>query len=62
MTYLSLEDVKKHLNLDEEFTADDTYISALADAAEELVSKYIDYPLTELLCDVWRDYTIKKDE
>lgn len=48
MTYLSLEDVKKHLNLDSEFTDDDAYVSALADAAEEVVSKYIDYPLTQL--------------
>lgn len=105
MTYLTLADVKKHLNLDSAFTADDAYVSALADAAEEVVSRYIDCPLTqledenrklprslvqamllwignayairesvtastmspvphafELLCDLWRDYTINKDE
>ena len=105
MTYLSLEEVKKHLNLDSEFTDDDAYVSALADAAEEATSIYIDVPLTQLedenrqlpkglihamylligewyalreavsavnvstvplayehLCDLYRNYTINKDE
>ena len=103
--YLTLAEIKKHLNVDSDFTADDDYILALAEAAEEVVSKYIDYPLTQLededrnlpkslnqamllwigsmyavresvsatsmievplafqlLIDLWKDYTIKKDE
>lgn len=105
MTYLSLEDIKHHLNLDEEFTADDEYIIALGESAEEATSIYIDVPLTQLedenrqlpkglihamylligewyavreaanaasinvvplayehLCDLYRNYTINKDE
>ena len=105
MTYLTLAEIKKHLNLDSQFTDDDTYVSALADAAEEVIIRYCDVLLCqlenenrelprslvqamllwigthyairesvsqasmspvptafELLCDLWRDYTIKKDE
>lgn len=46
--YLCLEKVKKHLNLDENFDADDFYLMALMDAAEEVVSRYIDQPLSLL--------------
>lgn len=105
MNYLTLEEIKKHLNLDSEFIDDDAYLTALASASEDVVSKYIDYPLTqledsegslpealkfamllwigtiysvresvtavsmstvphslELLCDLYRDYTINKSE
>lgn len=104
MQYLTLADIKKHLNIDSQFTDDDNYLTALATAAEDVVSKYIDYPLEklednshklpkalefammlwigtiyavresistvnmstvphslELLCDLYRDYTIDKD-
>lgn len=46
--YLDLDDIKRHLNLDENFDADDFYLMGLRDAAEEVVAKYIDYPLTQL--------------
>lgn len=45
MTYLTLADIKKHLNIDTEFTDDDNYLTALGNAAEEVVSRYIDQPL-----------------
>ena len=104
-TYLSLSEVKKHLNIDSAFTDDDTYLTSLILASEDVVAKYIDYPLTqledanhklpqalmfamllwigtiyavresvsavnmstvphslELLCDLYRDYTINKTE
>lgn len=48
MNYLTLEDIKKHLNLDTEFIDDDAYLTALAEASEEVVAKYIDYPLSQL--------------
>lgn len=48
MTYLTLAEIKKHLNIDTEFTDDDTYLEALGDAAEEVVSRYIDQPLDYL--------------
>lgn len=46
--YVELETAKKHLNLDESFTDDDSYITFLIQAAEEAVSKHIDQPLVEL--------------
>ena len=48
MTYLTLAEIKKHLNIDSTFTEDDTYLTALGTAAEEVVSRYIDQPLTLL--------------
>ena len=104
MTYLTLAEIKKHLNIDVQFTDDDAYLTALATASEDVVAKYIDYPLAnledsnhklpealkfammlwigtiyavresvssvnmqtvphslELLCDLYRDYTINKE-
>ena len=46
--YVTLETAKKHLNIDESFTDDDSYISLLMKAAEDAVSKHIDKPLVEL--------------
>lgn len=46
--YIELETAKKHLNLDESFTDDDSYITLLIKAAEDAVSKHIDKPLVEL--------------
>jgi len=48
MTYLTLAEIKKHLNIDSFFTDDDDYLSALGDAAEEVVCRYIDQPLSLL--------------
>jgi uncharacterized phage protein (predicted DNA packaging) len=48
MEYLLLDEIKKHLNIDEAFTDDDDYLTSLATAAEDVVSKYIDYPLSQL--------------
>lgn len=48
MNYLTLAEIKKHLNLDTEFIDDDAYLTALATASEDVVSKYIDYPLAQL--------------
>lgn len=46
--YLTLSEIHKHLNLDDSFTDDDEYLMALADAAEDVVSRYIDQPLSLL--------------
>lgn len=48
MEYLSLDEIHKHLNIDSAFTEDDTYLESLATASEDVVSKYIDYPLSQL--------------
>ena len=51
--YVTLESAKKHLNLDDSFNDDDSYISLLIQAAEDAVSKHIDLPLVELEDSQW---------
>ena len=46
--YITLEQAKKHLLIDEEFTADDLYILDLITVAEDSVSKHLDIALDEL--------------
>lgn len=48
MTYLNLQQIKKHLNIDSTFTDDDSYITSLGDVAEAIVSKHVQYDLAEL--------------
>lgn len=48
MEYLFLDEIKAHLHIDESFTDDDEYLESLATAAEDVISKYIDYPLSKL--------------
>lgn len=48
MGYIGLERLKKHLNIDSYFTDDDAYISSLEEAAEEVISKYINRSLSDL--------------
>lgn len=48
MEYLKLADIKKHLNIDAAFTDDDNYLTSLGTASEDVISKYIDYPLSQL--------------
>ena len=46
--YLTLEQVKKHLLVDDSFKADDSYITDLITVAEDSVSKHLDIALDEL--------------
>lgn len=39
MIYVDIQLVKRHLNVEEEFTEDDIYIETLIDVAEEKVAK-----------------------
>lgn len=48
MNYLTLTEVHKHLNIDTNFTDDDVYLTALGNAAEEVVCRQIDQPLSLL--------------
>lgn len=41
MNYLTLEEIKKHLNIDHDFTDDDSYIESLGEVAEEIVKQHI---------------------
>lgn len=46
--YLNLDIVKKHLNIEKEYTLDDEYILNLMCVAEDAVEKHIDNKLQKL--------------
>ena len=46
--YLQLYQIKKHLNINEDFHDDDEYLVDLSLAVENIVQKHIDVELTEL--------------
>lgn len=46
--YLQLYQLKKHLNIDEDFHDDDEYLVELAQAAQQVVEVHIDRPLDSL--------------
>lgn len=46
--YITLEEIKKHLNIDSNFTDDDNYLLSLEKVAEDSVSKHIDNDLINL--------------
>lgn len=48
MAYVNLEMAKKHLNLDDYITDDDSYINQLIEVAEAVVSKDVCESLEEL--------------
>ena len=48
MAYITLEDAKKHLLVDQDFTADDEYITNLILVAQDSVSQHLDMPLEAL--------------
>jgi uncharacterized phage protein (predicted DNA packaging) len=47
MSYITLEDLKKHLNVDH--SEDDDYIKELSEVAEDAVATYLNRPLTEFV-------------
>ena len=46
--YLQLYQIKKHLNINEDFHSDDEYLVDLATVAEKVVENHIDTPLMKL--------------
>lgn len=46
--YLTLEQIKKHLNIDSSFTDDDDYLLFLYEVAERTVQRHIDSNLSSL--------------
>lgn len=48
MNYITLAQLKKHLNIDESFTDDDSYLYSLIRVSQEAVELYIDRPLAEI--------------
>lgn len=47
--FLSLEETKKHLNIDADFKDDDNYIESLISVAETIVQKHIDCKYENIL-------------
>lgn len=47
MRYIDLDLIKKHLLIDEFWDGDDILLEAYGTAAEEVVEKYLDCPLTD---------------
>ena len=48
MKYLTLDLIKKHLNMNADYTAEDDYLTMLGGAVEEVVAKHIDDDLSTL--------------
>lgn len=48
---LDLEKIKKHLNIDADFTEDDEYIEFLENVAEDLVQKHIDKKFEDIIAE-----------
>lgn len=49
--YLQLYQIKKHLNIDEDFHLDDEYLVDLSVVAQQVIQKHIDNNLDELCVD-----------
>lgn len=47
MNYITLDQLKKHLNLNEDFRDDDQYLYSLIKSSQEVVEKFIDQPLRD---------------
>ena len=47
--YLTLNQIKKHLNIDEDFCEDDCYLISLGEVAERVVEKHIDVKLSDVV-------------
>lgn len=48
MAYLTLEEAKKHCNIDDDWTDDDLYITSLMDMVEVVVANHIHDTLADL--------------
>lgn len=48
MLYISIEDIKNHLNIDTDFIADDKYLGQLIEVAQGAVERNIDRKLEDL--------------
>ena len=49
MRFIELSQIKKHLNIDSDFTDDDSYLSSLGDVAEAAVEKHINQKLSRVV-------------
>jgi uncharacterized phage protein (predicted DNA packaging) len=51
MAYITLNEAKKHCNIDEDFVDDDIYLTGLIDMAEAVVANHIHDTLADLEVD-----------
>lgn len=49
MTYLTLPQIKKHLNIDDYYEGDDVYLTSLGDVCEQIVAEHIETPLATIV-------------
>lgn len=49
--FLTVEDAKRHINVDADYTADDDYIADLIEVSEQAVQTHIDRPIDEIVTD-----------
>lgn len=47
--FITLEQIKKHLIIDDDFKEDDNYITSLYEVAEKVVEKHTDSDLSEIV-------------
>lgn len=45
--YTTIEEIKQHLQIDNDYNGDDEYLMSLIEVAEEIVSQHINRPLSE---------------
>ena len=57
--YVTLDEAKKHLNIDKSFMEDDAYIGALINVAEDSISQHLDIALEDLVVDGALPFAIK---
>lgn len=48
MQYLTLAEIKKQCNIDQDFTDDDEYLTLLGDSAEDIISQLVGCELVQL--------------
>ena len=49
--YITLEEIKAHLNISQDFTDDDEYLMQLSDVAIKAVENHIDHPIEQYVHD-----------
>lgn len=49
--YITLEQAKKHLYVDTDYTEDDTYITSLIEVCEDAVERHINIKFEEIIID-----------
>lgn len=48
MLYVDLETMKKHLNIENDFTEDDSYISSLIEVSQDAIERHINTKLSDI--------------